>query len=69
MNSRLRDKLLDDKELCDLVMTDKQVADLLGIKIKTLYNIVSGGRLADMYSISPVNGKRFWYRPKVLGLC
>lgn len=68
MNTRLRERLLQDKELCSLVMTDKEVAGLLEIKVKTLYNRVAAGRLEGLYCVSPVNGKRFWYRPKVLGL-
>lgn len=68
MNTRLREKLLEDKELCSLVMTDKEVAEMLDISIRTLQNKVSSGAMAGMYSVSPINGKRFWYKTKVLGI-
>lgn len=68
MNARLREKLLEDKELCNLMMTDKEVAKILDISVRTLQNKVSAGNMDGMYSVSPINGKRFWYRTKVLGI-
>lgn len=68
MNTRLREKLLQDKDLCCLLMTDKEVAELLEIKVRTLQNLVSRGDFSGFFSVSPINGKRFWFRPKVVGV-
>lgn len=68
MNTRLREKLLEDKELCDLTMTDEEVCQTLGIKMKTLRNKISSGDFVGMYSMSPLTRKRFWFKPKVMGL-
>ncbi len=49
------------------MIDDESAAQLLGISKKTLQNRIH--RLpADLYTISPVNGKRFWYKDKLMGL-
>lgn len=68
MHKRLRDMLLEQKDLCELVMTDEEVCQILGIKMKTLRNKISSGDFVGMYSMSPLTRKRFWFKPKVLGL-
>ncbi|WP_152267026.1 hypothetical protein [Agriterribacter humi] len=45
---------------------DEAAAELLGITKKTLQNRIH--RIpAHLYTISPVNGKRFWYKDKLMG--
>ena len=46
---------------------DDAAAKILGIKKRTLFNKVSRGGLSDLYTISPVNGKRFWFKDKLMG--
>ncbi|MGN6437251.1 MAG: hypothetical protein ACTHMM_11990 [Agriterribacter sp.] len=50
------------------VISEEEAAQLLGVAKKTLTNKVSRGLCAGLYTISPVTGKRFWYRDKILGL-
>lgn len=68
MTAKHREEILKDLELSKSVLTDKEVCEMLDISLKTLYNKVSNGKMAGLYSISPINGKRFWYKTKVLGL-
>ncbi|HRO47674.1 hypothetical protein [Agriterribacter sp.] len=45
---------------------DEAAAELLGITKKTLQNRIH--RIPGyLYTISPVNGKRFWYKDKLMG--
>jgi len=48
-------------------VNDEEAAKILGITKKTLFNKVSKGRFAELYTISPVNGRRFWYKDKLMG--
>lgn len=48
-------------------VNDEGAAEILGISKKTLFNKVSNGKFADLYTISPVNGKRFWFKDKLMG--
>lgn len=48
-------------------LDDDGAAKLLGIKKRTLFNRVSGGKYSDLYTISPITGKRFWFKDKLMG--
>lgn len=50
------------------MVNDEEAAWILGITKKTLFNRVSGGHHADLYTISPITGKRFWFKDKIMGL-
>lgn len=68
MTIKKEQEILRNIEMTKAVLTDKEVCELLDISLKTLYNKVSNGKMVGLYSISPINGKRFWYKTKVLGL-
>lgn len=63
----IENSTLKHAEFCNLVNED-EAASLLGVKKKTLINKVSRGLCAGLYTISPVNGKRFWFKDKIMGL-
>jgi len=52
----------------DNMISDDEVLQLLGIKKQTLYNKLSRGYYASLYRISPLTGKRFWFKDKLMGL-
>lgn len=68
MTTKERDTILKDKEVAELMLTDKQAADMLGVKVTTLQQYVSRGLMITCYTNSPVNNKRFWYKTKLMGL-
>lgn len=45
---------------------DDGAAKLLGISKKTLQNMIHKVP-GHLYTISPVNGKRFWFKDKLMG--
>lgn len=50
------------------MIAEPEAAALLGISEKTLRNRVAAGELKEFYTVSPVNGNRFWHRSKIMGL-
>ncbi|MGN6491211.1 MAG: helix-turn-helix domain-containing protein [Agriterribacter sp.] len=68
MTAKQRDTILKDAELSKSILTDKEAAELLGIGVRTLQVYVSKGKYTGLFSLSPVNNKRFWYKTKLMGL-
>ncbi|MGN6438525.1 MAG: hypothetical protein ACTHMM_18420 [Agriterribacter sp.] len=50
------------------LVDDEEAAKVLKISKKTLFNKVSKGLSAELYTISPITGKRFWFKDKIMGL-
>ena len=51
------------------MITEKEAAELLNIGRLTLKVYVSKGKVpADCFTISPINGERFYDRTKIIGL-
>jgi excisionase family DNA binding protein len=50
------------------MITEAEAADLLGISVMTLRNMVYNKRIPETHYATAVTGKRFYFRDKLLGL-
>jgi excisionase family DNA binding protein len=50
------------------LLTEDQAADLLGIKNVTVRNMVYNGKIPADHYTTAVNGQRYYFRDKLLGL-
>lgn len=50
------------------LITEDQAAELLEISTRTLRNMVYNGKMPEDAYTTAVNGKRFYFRDKLLGL-
>lgn len=50
------------------MVSETEAAEILNVKRITLQTKVSRGKLEGFYTVSPVNGERFYYKDKILGL-
>lgn len=51
------------------MISEREAAALLGIQHETLVTMVSRGKITeDLFTVSPANGKRFYYKDRLMGL-
>lgn len=54
-------------ELADMI-TEEEAAKLLGVKKRTMQVWASQHKLTGMFTVSPVNGSRHYFKTKLIGL-
>lgn len=61
------EKLGRQAMLADMI-TEDEAAKLLGVKKRTMQVWASQGKLTGMFTVSPVNGSRHYFKSKLLNL-
>jgi hypothetical protein len=59
---------LEKQSQASNLISEEEAAALLNINVRTLRNKYHQKLLEGLYTVSPVNGDRFYFKDKILGL-
>lgn len=68
MNDKQLFQMIIRTARADSLVDDEEAAKVLKISKRTLFNKVTKGISGELYTISPITEKRFWFKDKIMGL-